>query len=301
VTRLKVQTLTIDDYERAALEYLRSLPLEHFMEARSPATQREITLESLALLRAQRPEVHVFNEMLVQYPLGGGIGQVVPDNMIVLSTKPIRAEGSFNVPFESARPFFVLEYVSSARPRKDYEESFQKYEKELRVPYCLLYYPQRQDLRVYRHGGRKYKLLKPNVAGRFAIPELDLEIGLHEGWVRFWYRGQLLGLPAELQQRLDIAELQLDVTRQQLDVTRQQAEQARQQAEQQRQQAEQARQQAEQQRQQAEQERQQTRREKRRTVKERERRLAAEAEVERLRRLVEQLERRRQGRELEAE
>jgi Uma2 family endonuclease len=243
-----VPALTLDDYERAALKYYRSLPLEHFMEARSPATQREITLESLALLRAQRPEVHVFNEMLVQHPLEGRLGQVVPDNMVVLSTEPIRAEGSFNVPFESARPFFVLEYVSSARPRKDYEESFHKYEKELRVPYCLLYYPQRQDLRVYRHGGRKYKLLKPNAAGRFTIPELDLEIGLHEGWVRFWYRGQLLELPGELQQ--------------QLNTTKQQA-----------------------------------RREKRRAEKEKERRLAAEAEVERLRHLVEQLERERQERD----
>src|SRR5688572_7655358 len=55
-------------YERAAQEYLRNLPLEHFMEATAQATQREITLASLALVRARRPDFHVFNELLVQYP-----------------------------------------------------------------------------------------------------------------------------------------------------------------------------------------------------------------------------------------
>ena len=93
MTRLNVLPRTVEDYERAAEEYFRALPLEHFMEAKPHATQREITVESLALLRAQRPEVQVFNEMLVQYPLEGGLGQVVPDNMVVLSSEPTRAEG----------------------------------------------------------------------------------------------------------------------------------------------------------------------------------------------------------------
>ncbi len=33
-------------YEEYAREYLRSLPMEHFMEATAQAQQREITLES---------------------------------------------------------------------------------------------------------------------------------------------------------------------------------------------------------------------------------------------------------------
>jgi Uma2 family endonuclease len=271
VTRLNVSALTVQDYERAALEYLRSLPLQHFMEAKPQATQREITLESLALLRMRRPDVQVFNEMLVQYPFDGGLGQVVPDNMVVVVKEPTRAEGSFNLPFEPAGPFFVLEYVLATNPRKDYEDSFRKYEKELRVPYCLLFYPHRQDLRVYQHGGRRYKLLKPNAAGRFTIPELDLEVGLLDGWVRFWYRGRLLELPAQLQQQLDAAKQQLDAAKQQLDVAKQQADQ----------------------------ERQRARRAKRQADKEKELRTAAEAEVERLRALVERLEREQQTREPE--
>ena len=82
-------------YEEEAQKYLRSLPLEHFMEATAQATQRKITLESLDLVQARRPDVHVFNELLVQYPLRGRrkLGQVVPDNMVVLTTERMRVTG----------------------------------------------------------------------------------------------------------------------------------------------------------------------------------------------------------------
>src|SRR6059058_5563832 len=88
-------------YDKAAQEYERSLPLEHYMESTPQATQRKITLESLDLVQAQWSHFQVFNELLVQYPLRGDrIGQVVPDNMVVISSKPIKAEGSYNLPFQ---------------------------------------------------------------------------------------------------------------------------------------------------------------------------------------------------------
>jgi Uma2 family endonuclease len=200
------------DYEAAARAYLRSLPLEHFMEAIPQATQREITLESLALLKARRPDVHVFNELLVQYSRPGRrkLGQVVPDNMVVLSNQPIRAEGSFNVPKQPAGPFWVLEYVSKSNQRKDYEDSFDKYEQELQVPYYLVFYPDNQEVTLYRHNGKKYVTVKPNKHDRYAIPPLDLEIGLREGWVRYWYQGELLPLPADLQREVDEARRRAD-------------------------------------------------------------------------------------------
>src|SRR5579871_2747804 len=110
------------NYDNAAREYLKRLPLEHFMEATPQATQREITLESLALLKVQRPDVQVFNELLVQYPLPRRKrpGQVVPDNMVVIHAEPIKVEGSYNLPLQPARPFWVLEYVSKSNERKDY-------------------------------------------------------------------------------------------------------------------------------------------------------------------------------------
>lgn len=192
-------------YEKAATKYLYSLPLEHFMEATPQATQREITLESLALVKAQRPDVHVFNELLVQYPLPRRRrpGQVVPDNMIVLHPRKIEAEGSYNLPFQPVGPFCVMEYVSKYNKRKDYNDNMKKYERELKVPYYLMFMPEAQEMTLYRHNGEKYVSVKPNELGRCEIPELELEVALLGGWMRYWFRGDLLPLPADWQNELN--------------------------------------------------------------------------------------------------
>ena len=205
-------------YSEAAREYLASLPLEHHMEATPQATQREITVESFALLRLRRPEVHYFNELLVQYPFGdsGEEGLVVPDNMIVLHDGPLRADGNYALKIQPARPFLVLEYVSKSSKRKDYEGSFHKYERELGVPYYLLFYPDTQDLSLFRLGANGYTSVKPNDAGRLAIPELDLEVALSDGWARYWYRGELLELPATLQKTIDRQAEELRLAREQI-------------------------------------------------------------------------------------
>ncbi|HEY7153143.1 MAG TPA: Uma2 family endonuclease [Gemmataceae bacterium] len=191
-------------YAKAADDYLRSLPLERFMESTPQAKQREITLESLALVKARRPDVQVFNELLVQFPVRGRRrpAQVVPDNMVVVWKEPIDAVGSYDVPLQPVRPFWAFEYVSPSNRRKDYEDSFEKYER-LKVPYYLVFYPDTQDLTLFHHNGEKYVSKKPNRRGRLAIPELDMEVGLLDGWVRYWYEGELLPLPADLQRDLD--------------------------------------------------------------------------------------------------
>ncbi|HZY88616.1 MAG TPA: Uma2 family endonuclease [Gemmataceae bacterium] len=189
------------EYENAAEAYLRSLPPEHHMEATPQATQRKYTLESLDLVHARRPEVQLFNELLIQYPHGRGrrIRQVVPDNMVVVHPEPIQAYGSYDLPLQPVGPFWVLEYVSKGSERKDYEDSFRKYERELKVPYYLIFYPDNQELTLFRHRGGKYVSVRANSAGRYPLRELDLEVALLEGWVRFWYEGELLLLPAALQ------------------------------------------------------------------------------------------------------
>jgi Uma2 family endonuclease len=201
----KPRELIAIDYEAWAQEYLRSLPLEHFMEATGQAKQREITLESLALLKARRSDVHVFNELLIQYPIKGERrpGQVVPDNMVIVTDQPIHAKTSFNYPLETARPFWMLEYVSNSNKRKDYFDNFDKYEKELKVPYFLMFHPEEQKLTLYRHTGKKYILVNPNSRGRLEIPELELELAIFDGWVRYWLQGELLALPGEMLQELD--------------------------------------------------------------------------------------------------
>ena len=135
-------------------------------------------------MKVQRPDVQVYNELLVQYPLPGQRrpGQVVPDNMVVLSDQPSKADSSFNLPLESARPFWVMEYVSKHNKRKDYEDSFQKYERDLKVPYYLTFYPDNQELSLYRHNRRRYVSVKPNKQGRYPIPQLELELALLDDW-----------------------------------------------------------------------------------------------------------------------
>ena len=58
--------LTAEDYDRLANEYLRTLPLEHFMDSTYQSAPREIVLASLALLKMRRPDVDYFNVLLVQ-------------------------------------------------------------------------------------------------------------------------------------------------------------------------------------------------------------------------------------------
>jgi hypothetical protein len=219
------------EYAKAAEAYLRSLPLEHFMEATTQARQREITMESLALVHAQRPDIQYFNELLVQYPFcrGHKIRQVVPDNMVVIHDQPIDAEGSYDLPLQPVGPFWVLEYVSKRSERKDYESSFRKYERELKVPYYLLFYPDNQDLTLFRYRSTKYQTVTANPAGRFPIRELEMELGLQDGWVRYWYQGQLLPLPADLQRNVRRLETELDLVR--AEKERERAEKERERAE----------------------------------------------------------------------
>jgi Uma2 family endonuclease len=197
-------------YEESAGEYLKSLPPKHFMEATPQATQRKITLESFDLVKLRRSDVHVLNELLVQFPRRGepNPGQVVPDNMVVLHNGTIKAKENYAVPLQPALPFLVIDYVSKAGERKNYEENFRVYERELKVPYYLVFDPDNEELALCRHNGKKYVCDTPNGQGRYSIPELEMEVGLLDGWARFWLQGALLPLPAELQRDLDQARAQ---------------------------------------------------------------------------------------------
>jgi Uma2 family endonuclease len=260
-----VANWTLADYERAAEEYCASLPLEHFMEAMGQATQRKITWVSLDLVATQRGRMQVFNELLIQYPRNGGVGQVVPDNMVIRSRKKIQTGGSYNTAFESAHPFWVLEYVSKSNRRKDYEDNFLKYQDDLKVPYYLLFDPERQDLRVFRHTGTAFIPIEPNENGRLAVREIEVEVALLDRWARLWHRGELVPLPDDLQKQ--VTELH-----EQLDQARTQAVQARRRAERMKQRAEDEKRRAED--------------EKRRAEDEKRRADQAEAELQRLRALL---------------
>jgi Uma2 family endonuclease len=201
-------------YEEAEQRYLASLPPEHFMEATDHAHQRKITVESFDVIATARPDIQCFNELLVQYPQKGKKnGQVVPDNFVVVHPKPIKARGSFNTPLQPVKPLLVMEYVSKYNVRKDYEDNYRRYEKELKVPYYLLFYPDGEEMTLFHLGEKKYVSVKPNAAKRYPIPELELEVALLGGWVRYWFRGELVPLPADLLKERDAAVQQRDAER----------------------------------------------------------------------------------------
>jgi len=219
-------------YQKAAEEYLRNLPLTHFMEATAQATQRKITWDSLDLVHSRRPDVQVFNELLLQYPQRGEeqLGQVVPDNMVVVWPEPIKADTSFDLPFQPDGPFWVFEYVSQRSRRKDYDTSFHKYER-LKIPYYLTFYPDGQELTLFRYGSRKYVSVKPDNHGHYAIPDLEMEVALLDDWVRYWYQGELLPLPADLQRDLGETRRQLRRSNRRVRTLQQRAEAEAQRAE----------------------------------------------------------------------
>jgi hypothetical protein len=207
----KPRSLLRIEYEEAAEAYLRSLPPEHFMEAVAQSTQRKITVASFEVIHVSRPDVQLFSELLLQYPHGKPVRicQVVPDNMAVVHEEAIQAKGSYDLPLQPVLPLLVMEYVSKNTKRKDYDENFNKYERELKIPYYLLFYPDNQELTLFRRNRSKYVSVKPKENGRYAIPELELEVALLEGWVRYWFRGQLVPLPGDLVLELKEARRQL--------------------------------------------------------------------------------------------
>lgn len=196
----KPRSLERIEFEEAAEAYLKSLPLEHFVEAPAQGTQRKITLASFEVMRVERPDIQLFNELLLQYRHGRPpvLRQVVPDNSAFLSNIPLKPGLSYDVPFQPTIPLLVMEYVSKHSKRKDYEDSFQKYERELKVPYYLLFYPDNQELTLFRRGARKYVSVKPNAQGRYSIPEIEVGVAILDGWVRYWFRGELVPLPGDL-------------------------------------------------------------------------------------------------------
>lgn len=162
----------------------------------------------------------MFSELLIQYPKPGSKKRtperVVPDNMVVIWPEPIEGLKAFHTPLQPVLPTMVMEYVSESNRRKDYDRNFRRYRDDLHVPYYLLFEPENQSLIVYHLEDGKYVKLASNEAGRLAIPELELEVGLVDGWVRYWHRGVLLSLPGELLNQLREKDDQLDAAREQI-------------------------------------------------------------------------------------
>ncbi|MDA1015425.1 MAG: hypothetical protein O3A00_13360 [Planctomycetota bacterium] len=193
--------MTPEQYDAAALEYERSLTLEDIMESEEQADQR-LPFLGLQILQDNYPELGIFNELLVQFVFNNKLGQVVPDNMLVLHVDPDKPKRkSYAVEHEQDVPFLVAEYVSDSDPKKDREsgKSYVKYEQQLQVPYYLILdTDQTEPLQLLCHNGASYEPVVANDRGRFAVPELDLEIGFRDRLIRYWHKTELLPIPKEV-------------------------------------------------------------------------------------------------------
>jgi hypothetical protein len=81
---------------------------------------------------------------------------------------------------------------------------YDQYERELKVPYYIHFVPEAQDLTLFEFNQRKgkYDSVLPDESGVCAIPELDLTVKLFDGWVRFWWKGELLRTSTELKSEI---------------------------------------------------------------------------------------------------
>jgi Uma2 family endonuclease len=183
---------TREDYERAAQEYYLTLPLEHFMEATPQFSQRLILADALGWIHRHRPQLHFFGELCVLQFVEGQLVRVVPDLMVVLGDLEDQKRGSY-APELELPVFWALEIVSPSN-RGEYTEKRELYEQKLKVPYYLIYDPEAAPLQLclYRHDGTEYQIVRPNEHGRYPIQEIDLEIGLIDGWARLWFEGELV-------------------------------------------------------------------------------------------------------------
>jgi Uma2 family endonuclease len=194
---------TQQDYDRAALEYLERLPPEHFMEATTQSVQRALIENALGQIAEQRPDFHYFNELLVQQFVRGHLVQVVPDATVILGDLKDHRRSCYQPEMELPL-FWVLEYVSPSGRNTEYMEKRQCYEQDLKVPYYLIHDPEAAPLVLclYHYEGSGYQLVKANEHDRFPIPELNVEIGVVDGWARLWFQGELLLPTGELAARM---------------------------------------------------------------------------------------------------
>ena len=214
------------EYDQFADEFLAQLPLEHFAQTTEEAYQQFVTNSSLGLIRAVWPDFQVFSELLIQYPKAGQEPRpgrkrrtpqrVVPDNMVVIWPEPLTGLKAFHTPLQPVLPTMVMEYVSTGNKRKDYDDNFRRYRDDLRVPYYLLFEPGDESLKVFHFEDGRYEPVAPDEHGRRAIPDLEMEVGLIDGWVRYWHRGTLLALPGELMNQLRAKDDQLDAARERI-------------------------------------------------------------------------------------
>lgn len=179
--------------------------------------QRELTGWAFAVLRAERPDVQLFTDRVIQFESPGEKhpGQLGPDHFVAVHPTPLDRRGGYNIPYEPVRPLLVMNYVD-APGRKFDAVRREMCERDLAVRYYLRFDLTGRDLTLFRLADGFYRADRANPAGRLAVPELELEVALLDGWVRFWFRGELLPRPEDILHERRASEAELARLREEL-------------------------------------------------------------------------------------
>jgi Uma2 family endonuclease len=149
---------------------------------------------------------------------------------------------------ESIPPLLVVGYVSGngSEERDDTPETgkFWVYERGIKAAYYAIHDPDRCTLEVFHLVRGRYQPMKPNAAGRFRIPAMELDLGIWEGmyhgypanWLRAWdWDGAMIPTQEEV---VELQQQHAEKQQQIIQQERQRDEQQQQIAQQERQRAE---------------------------------------------------------------
>jgi Uma2 family endonuclease len=145
-----------------------------------------------------------------------------PDIFIVLGAEK-RDRRSWAIWEEGGKyPNVVIELLSNSTALVDKGTKKQLYQDIWRVPEYYWFHPETMEFAGFRLVGGAYTEMASTVSGRLRSEQLGLELGIHEGQLR-WYRadGTLIPLPEEAEHQ------QAEQERQRAERERQRAEQER--------------------------------------------------------------------------
>ena len=186
--------------------------------------------------------------MVTNFALCAGVkGRTIckaPDWMYVQPVKPWdspKPRRSYTPHTQGPVPTVVMEFISNTDGDEYSRASGKKigkwffYEQIICVPTYVICEPASQKLEVYRLDSGVYRQQKPNRAGRYWIPGLELFLGFWQGsrdlrsgwWLRWWNAdGELLLWPEEIAQQekenRKLAQQQAQQERQQRELAQQQ-------------------------------------------------------------------------------
>lgn len=192
----------LEAYQHAAEEFRALRPKQELIEGVSQSTQSRITQDSLTVLRRRHPGFTVFGELMIVYDEAGKLKHITPDNAVALVPEDDPRRQSWNWEYEGRSLLVVFD--SLAR-REDYPAALKVYE-QLRIPYCVEVDLEAKSV-IVRHFNGRLTPMASDPHGRYEIPELNIKLGLFDGWLRFWHQDRLLPIAEEQDEQLEEKDL----------------------------------------------------------------------------------------------